>query len=65
MADFSRPFASPGVAGQAIFRPATAWNHGTGICEWIAPKRPPAPTAERTTSGTCVRSFDRYHHLAA
>ena len=24
----------------------------TGFCEWIAPKRPPAPIAERTTSGT-------------
>ena len=35
-------------------------NHDTGICEWIAPKRPPAPTTERMTSGTltcsCVRN---------
>ena len=27
-------------------------NHDTGICEWIAPKRPPAPTADRIMSGT-------------
>ena len=24
----------------------------TGICEWMAPKRPPAPTTERITRGT-------------
>ena len=35
-------------------------NHDTGICEWIAPNRPPAPTTERIVSGTltcsCVRN---------
>ena len=28
----------------------------TGICEWMAPKRPPAPTTERITSGQPCRS---------
>src|SRR5262245_18593387 len=36
-------------------------SHETGICEWMAPKRPPAPTTERITSGTpkrpCVRKW--------
>ena len=27
-------------------------NHDAGICEWIAPKRPPAPTTDRITTGT-------------
>ena len=31
-------------------------NQETGICEWIAPKRPPAPTTERITSGTLTCS---------
>jgi hypothetical protein len=26
-------------------------NQEAGICEWIAPKRPPAPTTERITMG--------------
>ncbi len=36
-----------------------AWN-----CECIAPKRPPPPTAERTTSGTGPCSFEMYQNLA-
>ena len=30
----------------------------------MAPKRPPAPTAQRTTSGTLACSFDMYQYLA-
>ena len=40
------------------------WNQVPGICEWIAPKRPPAPTAERTTSGTLPCSFEMYQYFA-
>ena len=47
----SRPSAAPSrrpaSTGATIFRPGTPMNHETGICEWIAPKRPPAPTTER------------------
>ncbi len=52
IAAFSSPFASAGVDGATIFRPGMPISHETGICEWIAPKRPPAPTTERITSGT-------------
>ena len=31
-------------------------NHEAGICEWMPPNRPPAPTTERTTSGTLTCS---------
>ncbi len=31
-------------------------NQDTGICEWIAPNRPPAPTTDRNTSGTLTCS---------
>ena len=55
MAALRRPFASAGVAGATIFRPVMPVSQETGICEWIAPKRPPAPTTERITRGTlCV-----------
>ena len=40
------------------------WNQLACVCEWIAPKRPPPPTAERTTSGALRCSFDRYQYLA-
>ena len=33
--------------GATILMPGTPMNHDAGICEWIAPKRPPAPTTER------------------
>ena len=60
IAAFSSPFASAGVDGHTILSPGTPMNHETGIWEWIAPKRPPAPTTERITSGTltcsCVRN---------
>ncbi len=59
------PFASEGVAGQTIFSPGTACSHGAGICEWMAPKRPPPPTALRITSGTVLVSADRNQCLAA
>src|SRR4051812_40601743 len=65
MAALSSAFASPGVDGQTIFSPGTPWNQLTGICECTAPKRPPAPAAVRTTSGTLFCSFDRYQYLAA
>ena len=35
-----------------------------GVCEWIAPKRPPPPTAQRITSGTGACSLDMYQYLA-
>ena len=38
-------------------------NQETGICEWIAPKRPPAPTTERTTRGTETCSPVRYQYF--
>ena len=65
IAAFSSPFASAGVDGNAILSPGTPWNQVPWFCEWIAPKRPPAPTAERTTSGTLPCSLDTYQYLAA
>ena len=53
----SSAFASPGVDGATILIPGMPMNHDAGICEWIAPKRPPAPTTERITTG--------HAHLAA
>jgi hypothetical protein len=61
---FSSPFASAGFDGATILMPGIAWNQVAWICECIAPKRPPAPTAERTTSGTLACSFDTYQNLA-
>ena len=61
----SSALASCGNAGQTIFRPATPANQVAGICECIAPKRPPAPTAHRTTSGTECCSPETYQYLAA
>ncbi len=60
----SRPLASAGDDGKAIFRPGTPWNQVACVWEWIAPKRPPPPTAERTTIGTLRCSLDRYQYLA-
>ncbi len=40
-------------------------NQDTGICEWIAPKRPPAPTTERITSGTLTCSCVRNQYFVA
>ena len=40
-------------------------SHEIGICEWIAPKRPPAPTTERITSGTLMRSSVRNQYFVA
>ncbi len=37
----------------------------TGICEWIAPNRPPAPTTERITSGTLWRPPVRNQYFVA
>ncbi len=40
-------------------------SHETGICEWMAPKRPPAPTTERITSGTlCVPPVRNQYFVA-
>ena len=50
--------------GAAIFRPGMPWNQVPWICECIAPKRPPPPTAERTTSGTLACSFEMYQYFA-
>ena len=41
-----------GVEGATILIPGTPVDPATGLCEWIAPKRPPAPTTERITTGT-------------
>jgi hypothetical protein len=53
-------FASAGVEGATILIPGMPVSHDTGICEWMAPNRPPAPTTERITTGTltspCVRN---------
>ena len=40
-------------------------NHEAGICEWIAPNRPPAPTTERKTSGTLTCSPVRNQYFVA
>src|SRR5712692_662592 len=63
MAAFNSAFASAGVDGQTILRPGTPMNHDTGICEWMAPKRPPAPTTERITSGTLTCSWVRNQYF--
>ena len=60
----SSPFASPEVDGIAIFRPGMPWNQVPWICEWTAPKRPPPPTAERTTSGMLACSLEMYQYFA-
>ena len=54
----------PRVDGATIFRPGTLWYQLAGFWEWIAPKLPPAPIAERTTSGTLACSLERYQYLA-
>ena len=46
-------------------RPGTPCSQGIGDCECIAPKLPPAPIAERTTSGHGPCSFDTYQYFAA
>ncbi len=61
----SSPLASAGDDGAAIFRPGIPWNQVPCVCEWMAPKRPPPPTAERTTSGTVPCSFEMYQNFAA
>ena len=38
-------------------------NQEAGICEWIAPKRPPAPTTERITTGTLTSPRVRNQYL--
>ena len=38
-------------------------NHEAGICEWIDPNRPPAPTTDLTTRGTGTCSPLRYQYL--
>ena len=65
IAAFSRPFASAGVAGAAIFSPGMPISQETGICEWMAPKRPPPPTTERMTSGTLWRPPVRNQYFVA
>src|SRR3954454_2867562 len=64
MAALSSALALTGSEGATIFRPGTFWNHAAGFWEWIAPKRPPAPTAERTTNGTDACSLLKYQYLA-
>ena len=61
----SSPFASAGEDGKTIFRPGTPWNHVAWICEWIAPKRPPAPTTDLITIGTLMRSSVRNQYFVA
>ena len=64
IAPLSSPFASAEVDGIAIFRPGMPWNQVPWVCEWTAPKRPPPPTAERTTSGTFACSLEMYQYFA-
>ena len=65
----SPPSAAPsrraGVDGATTLIPGMPWNQVPWFCECIAPKRPPAPTAERTTSGTLPCSFETYQYFAA
>ena len=65
IAPLSMPLASAGEDGNAILIPGTPWNHVPWFWEWIAPKRPPAPTAERTTSGQLPCSLETYQYFAA
>jgi hypothetical protein len=65
IAAFSSPFASPGVDGATIFRPGMPMSQEIGICEWIAPKRPPAPTTERMTSGALCTPPVRNQYFVA
>jgi hypothetical protein len=46
-------------------RPVTPSTQETGICEWIAPNRPPAPTTERIVSGQLWRSPVRNQYFVA
>ena len=52
MAAASRPFTSPGNAGATILRPGIIIDQFSTLCECCAPKREPAPLAERITSGS-------------
>ena len=52
LAETSRPFASSGVAGQAILSPGMCANDDSGFCEWNGPPENPPPDGQRTTSGT-------------
>src|SRR4051812_33434837 len=65
IAAFSSALASAGVDGATSLSPGMPWNQATGVCEWIAPKRPPPPTIERTVSGTLARSLEMYQYFAA
>ena len=48
-----------------IFSPVMPISHDTGICEWMAPKRPPAPTTDRITSGQLWRPPVRNQYFVA
>ena len=57
------PFASAGVEGATILIPGMPVSQETGICEWMAPKRPPAPTTERIVTGTLTSSWVRNQYF--
>ena len=53
-----RPARRPASRARRSSAPGSPWNHGVGICEWIAPKRPPPPTrrARRPAARAPARS---------
>jgi len=51
MEAIKRPFASYGVAGMTVFRPAVWQIMASSDCEWWAAVPMPAPRAVRTTMG--------------
>ena len=52
IADFNRPFASYGVAGQTTFSPGVCTKYISGFPEWNGPPCTPPPHGPRTTIGT-------------
>jgi hypothetical protein len=60
----SSPMTSRGFDGATTFRPGTAIAQFSTDCECWAPKRSPAPLAQRTTSGSASWPSDMYLILA-
>ncbi len=60
----SSPMTSRGFDGATTFRPGTAIAQFSTDCECWAPKRRPAPLAQRTTSGSSSWPSDMYLLLA-
>ena len=60
-----RPFASAGVPGMTIFRPATFMNIGCGFSECCAAAAPDGPEAAKRTMGSWIWPPDMYGSFAA